>query len=179
MLVANIQAACLVVGTVGGAGHFTPLASVAATWHPGLQIEFAIGRASQIAGRRIDHSIRNRQFVEQPALQVAEVIEHAVALVGSGESEHLDFGELVHAIQPTRRATGRARFRTETVTDAAQLDGQLFGIEDIARHQSTEWDFGRGDQVQVRVLDTVDLCFGTAWEYNRFPAESRSRPGRA
>ena len=61
------------------------------------------------------------------------MVEHRIALIGQREGEHFDLGELVHAIESARGAAGRTRLGAEAVADAAQLDGQLFGIDDSRR----------------------------------------------
>ena len=63
-LIADSQPAGLVVGAIGGAGHFAVFARFAAAGHPGLEIELAIGRPAQIAGGRVDHAVGNAQAVE-------------------------------------------------------------------------------------------------------------------
>ena len=90
------------------------------------------------------------------------MIEHGVALIGQREGEHLDLRELVHAIEPPRSPPRGAGFRAEAVADPAQLDRQLLSLDDLAREQATQRDFGGGDQVQIGVLDTVDLGFRPA-----------------
>ena len=82
---------------------------------------------------------------------------HVLALLGQREREHLDLGELVHAIQAARGPAGRARLGAETVADAAQLDRQLLGLDDLPCIQAAERDLGRGHQIQVMILDAVDL----------------------
>jgi hypothetical protein len=57
------------------------------------------------------------------------VIQHLVAFFGQGEGEHLDLGELVHAIQPARGPAVRARLGAETVADAAELQRQVLGVD--------------------------------------------------
>ena len=133
--VADVQPPGLVVGAVGGAGDFAPLARLPAAGHPRFQIVLAVGRAAQVAGGRVDHAVGNSQFVEQAAFQFAEVLEHGVALVGQGEGEHLDLRELVHAVQSPRSPARRAGLGAETVADPAQLDRQLLGVDDLAREQ--------------------------------------------
>ena len=127
--VADVEPAGLVVGAVRGAGDFAVFAAVAAAGHPGFQVELAIGRAAEVARGDIEHAIRNAEAVEDFAFQVAEVVVHVLALLGQREREHLDLGELMHAVQPARRPAGRARFGAEAMADAAQLDRQLFGVD--------------------------------------------------
>ena len=82
---------------------------------------------------------------------------HLLALLGQREGKHLDLGELVHAIKPTRCAAGGTRFGAEAVADAAHLQRQLFRFEHLARVQSTEGDLRCGDEIQIEVLDRVNL----------------------
>ena len=110
--------------------------SVAAAGHPRFQVELAIRRPAQVAGGDIEHAIRNAQAVEDFAFQVAEVVVHVLALLGQREREHLDLRELMHAIQPARRPARRARLGAKAMADAAQLDRQLFGFDDLRRHTS-------------------------------------------
>ena len=147
--VADVEPAGLVVGAVRGAGDFAILAAVAAAGHPGFQVELAIGRAAEVAGGDVEHAVGNAEAVEDLAFEVAEVVVHVLALLGQREGEHLDLGELMHAIQAARRPAGRAGFGAEAVADAAQLDRQLFGFDDLTGIQAAERDLGRRDEVQV------------------------------
>ena len=81
-LIADVEAAGLVVGAVRGAGDFAVFAAVAAAGHPGFEIELAIGRAAEVAGGDVEHAVGNAEAVEDLALEVAEVVEHVVALLG-------------------------------------------------------------------------------------------------
>ena len=131
-LVADVEPAGLVVGAVRGAGDFAVFAAVAAAGHPGFEVELAIGRAAEVAGGGVDHAVGNAEAVEDLAFEVAEVVVHLVALLGQREGEHLDLGELMHAVQAARRPAGGAGFGAEAVADAAELDRQLFGFDDLA-----------------------------------------------
>ena len=86
-----------------------------------------------------------------PAFQAAEIFEHRVALVRQREGEHLHLGELMDAIQPAGGPAVGPGLGAETVADAAELDGQLFGVEDLLGQMPAERDLGRGDQAQVGV----------------------------
>ena len=74
---------------------------------------------------------------------------HVLALLGQREGEHLDLGELVHAVQAARRAARGAGLGAEAVADAAQLDRQLLGVEDLVGVHAAERDLGRRHQAQV------------------------------
>jgi hypothetical protein len=54
------------------------------------------------------------------------------------------------------------RLGAVTVADAAQLDGQLLGVQQLPSEQTAERDLGGGDQAEIGVFDAVDLSFRTA-----------------
>ena len=68
---------------------------------------------------RINNAIGDPQSVEDAAFHFAKLLQHLVALIGQGKSEHFHFGELVHAIQAARFTSGSAGFRAVTVADPA------------------------------------------------------------
>ncbi len=107
VFVADAQATGLVVGTVAGARHFAVFAVLAATRHPGFQVELAVGRSAQIAAGGVDHTIRNTQSIEDFTFQPAEVIERFIALLRQRERKHFDFRKLMHAVESTSRPTMR------------------------------------------------------------------------
>ena len=81
---------------------------------------------------------------------------------GEREGEHLDLGELMHAIQAARGAAGGAGFGAVAMADAAELDRQFFGFDDLAGVEAAERDLGRGDEIQIVIFDAVDLRFRSA-----------------
>ena len=95
----HVQSTSLVVGAVAGAGNFSPLAAIAPTGHPGFEIKLAIGRSTQVPAGGIDDSIGNFQCVEDLAFEVSHFFMHWVTLVGQGEGEHFDLGELMDSIK--------------------------------------------------------------------------------
>ena len=143
--VAESEPPRLVVGAVGGARHLAPLARLAAARHPGLEVELAVGRAAQVAGGGVDHAVGNAEAVEDPALQFEQLVVHRLARFGQREGEHLDLGELVHAVQAAGGPAVGPGLRAETVADAAELHGQFVGIEDPLMIGAPERDLGRGD----------------------------------
>ena len=99
--------------------------------------------------------------VEEPAFQTADVFVHCVALVRQREGEHLDLGELVDAINAARGAAVGAGLRAETVAQAADLDRQPLGVNNLLGQPAAERDLGRGDQAQVAIFNAVNLRFRT------------------
>ena len=76
-----------------------------------------------------------------------EVLVASLASLASGqrEGEHLDLGELVHAIQAAGGPAVGPGLRAEAVADAAELHWQLMGIEDPLMISAPERDLGRGN----------------------------------
>ena len=66
------------------------------------------------------------------------MVEHRVAFLGQREGEHLDLGELVHAVQPAGGPAVGAGLGAETMADAAELDGQRLGVEDLAGQHAAQ-----------------------------------------
>ncbi len=161
-LAADVQAAGLVIGAVAGARDFAVLASVAAARHPGFKIELAIRGATQIAGGRVDHAVGDSQAVKNLALEIAEMQVHRVALLGEREGEHLDFGELMHAVKAARRATCRPRLGTEAMAHPTHLERQLLSFQHFARIQPPKGNLRRGDEIEIEIFNRVNLCLGPA-----------------
>ena len=67
----NVESTGLVVGAVGGAGHFAPFATVSASWHPSFEIVFAIGWPTEVSGGCIDDAVGDFEKIEQFALDLA------------------------------------------------------------------------------------------------------------
>ncbi len=49
-LIPDVEPAGLVVGAIRGAGDLAVFAVLAASGHPGFEVELAVGRAAQVAG---------------------------------------------------------------------------------------------------------------------------------
>ena len=73
------------------------------------------------------------------------------------ECEHLDLGELVHAIKAAAGPAGGPRFGAETVREPDVLERQVGLGEDIVGVHPAQRDLGGADQAQVAVLDRIDL----------------------
>ena len=86
-----------------------------------------------------------------------DLLVDRLALLRRAEGEHLDLGELVHAVQPARVAAGGAGLGAEAVRQADVLERQFGLVEDLVAVHAAERDLGRGDQAQVGVRDAVDL----------------------
>ena len=99
--------------------------------------------------------------------------------LGQREGEHLDLGELVDAVQPAGGPAVGAGLGAETMADAAELQRQRFGVEDLAGQHAAQRDLGRGHQAQVAVLDAVDLRLRPAGNEADALRECRCGPGRA
>ena len=73
------------------------------------------------------------------------------------EREHLDLGELVHAVEPAAGPSGGPGFGAETVREAHVLDRQVRLGQDIVGVHPAQGDLGGADQAEVAVLDRIDL----------------------
>jgi len=78
-------------------------------------------------------------------------------LLGQGEGEHLDLGELVDAEESAGLTPVGPGLGAEAMAHAAELDGQLLGVEDLPGQHPAQRDLGRGHQAQIGPLDAVDL----------------------
>ena len=152
----RVQTARLVVRAVRRARDF---AVRVATRHPRFDIVLAIRGAAEVSRRRVDDLVGNFEFVEDFALDSEELLMERFALLRTAEDEHLDLGELVNAIESARGATRGARFRTEAVADAAELQRELLRVDRLVGEKSAEGDFRRRDEAQVGIFDRIDLRF--------------------
>ena len=155
----RVQTARLVVRAVRRARDF---AVRVATGHPRFDIVFAIRGTAEVSRRRVDDLVGNFEFVEDFALDSEELLMERFALFRTAEDEHFDFGELVNAIESARGATRGARFRTEAVADAAELQRELLRVDRLVGEKTAEGDLRRRDKAQVGVFDRIDLRFVAA-----------------
>src|SRR5262249_5851071 len=116
-LVPHREPAGLVVGAVGGARYLAVLALLAAAGHPRLQVVLAVGRAAQVAGRRVDHLVRQAQPLEDLLLDLLDLQVERLALLRGAEGEHLDLRELVDAVKPAGVAPGSAGLGAEAMRE--------------------------------------------------------------
>ena len=119
------EPARLEVGAVRGARHLAPVAALAATRQPGLDVELAIGGRAEIAGRDVDHAVRDLELLPDALLDAQQLRVHRLGVLRAREREHLDLRELVHAVEALALAAGRARLGAVAVRDAGEPDRQL------------------------------------------------------
>src|SRR5207302_1590346 len=111
-------AAGLVIGAIGRAGDLAVIAVLTAAGHPGFEVVFAVGRAAEVAGAGVDDVVREAEPLEDALLHAADFLVNRVALFRRAEREHLDLGELLHAIQAARIAAGGPGLGAEAVRQA-------------------------------------------------------------
>ena len=120
--VADGEAPGLVVGGVGGAGHF---AEVVPSRHPGFQVILAVGGPAEVAGADVYHPERQAETLEDPLLYADHLLVDLLGLLRRGEGEHLDFRKLVDPIEtPARPAVG-TRFGAEAVRESGVAEREL------------------------------------------------------
>ena len=113
-LVTDVQSPGLIIGAVAGARHFTPRAAISAAGHPGFEVIFPVSGSAEVAACGVNDAVGNLECIEQFAFKRSHFFVNRVAVLGQREREHLDFGELVHAVQPLRRSPRRARLYART-----------------------------------------------------------------
>ena len=154
---ADAEAPGLVVGAVGGGGDFAELAALTAAGHPGLQVELAIRRAAQVAGRDVHDAVRDAERLVDIFLDSEEAVVHGIGVLGLSEGEHLDLRELVDAVKSAAGAAVGAGLDAEAMAEARDEEGQAFGGDDCVHEDAAEGDLGGGDEAEVEAVDAVDL----------------------
>src|SRR5438067_1672740 len=130
-LVADVEPASLEIGAVRCARYLAELALLAAAWHPGFEIIFAIRRSAEVAGAGVDDLIRQAEALEDRLLDAQQLQVDRLALVRRAEGEHFDLGELVNAIEAPRLSPWSAGLGAETVRQADILLGKIKLVHDL------------------------------------------------
>src|SRR5262249_36446148 len=127
---------------------------------PRLEVVFAIRRAPQVAGAGVDDVVRQAEALEDGLLDLQELQVDRLALLRQTEREHLDLGELMHAIEAPGVPAWGAGLGAEAVGQPDVALWQLACVEDTITMHTAEGDLGGGDQAKVAVGDAVDLSLG-------------------
>ena len=161
--ITNAEAPRLIVGAIARARHFAPLAAATASWHPSFEIELAIRGSAEIAGRVFHDAKWDPQAVENLFFDLEQVKVHLIAELHRREREHLDFRELVDAVEPSGRAPVRAGLGAEAMAHAGELERQLGGVERDVRIEAAQSDFRGSDQARdrsTRLYKSASRCLG-------------------
>ena len=130
---AGSQPARLEVRAVGCTGDLPIGPAFTSPREPGFDVELAIGGSAQVARRHVDHSVRDLQRLEDVLLDVQELVVDLLGVFGTREGEHLDFGELVDAVEPAAFPAVGASLGSEAVGESRELEGQGVLVEDLVR----------------------------------------------
>ena len=79
---ANLESARLKVCAVRGARDLSPVATIPAAGHPGLEVELAIGRGAEIARCDFDHSVRDLESIEDALFDPQQLLMLGFGIFG-------------------------------------------------------------------------------------------------
>ena len=135
------------------------LAILAEARDPALDVVHPELAEPHVAGRGLDHLVGDlerpkhflRQF-EQPGMPAGRYF-----VVRRADDILLDLDELVDAQQPAHILAGAARLAAKAGRIAGIEDRQAIGVEDLARMERGQCDFGGACQPQLVVRELVGL----------------------
>ncbi len=141
------------------------LAILAQARHPALDIVHAIFAEAHVAGRGLDHLIRNLERLQQQLglLEQLRVPVGRLRLVRLADHILLDLDELVDAQQPAHVLARAARLAAEAGRIAGVEDRQLVGLDDLARMERGQRDLRRPREPQI-VVGQLDRSLPRARE---------------
>ena len=142
---ADAQSPGLVIRAVGSRGDFPPVPSVSSSGHPRFQVKFPVGWSTQIARAGVDDTIGDLKFLKQALFDFYDLV---VERVGSlqrrcRESEHLDLGELVDAVDAAGGPAVSSGLGAETVGDSGATEREVVDFENLVFERTAECDISR------------------------------------
>src|SRR2546430_12629913 len=140
-------------GAVGGGGD---LAVAALRRYPRLAVVLAGRAAAEVAGRHVDHPVRDLHLGEHLLLDREQAQMLVVRLLRPAVREHLHLVELVYPEDPAHVLAVAARLPPEA-RGPPSVPARPVEVEDLPGVVRGEGNLGRTDEIHVVGLEAADL----------------------